>query len=665
MSAEKGADDSVDPMRDHATAHNTDEKSRDQKNLDEKHTKASGDVSQKDEEKGKPPGGFDSTPVPHAPPGYTVRITIHRATKLPMSDLSTMSSDPYCLLQINTGLRTRHKEDPELRFRTHTIWKSTEPEWNEEWIIEHMPASGFKLKARIYDEDAANRDDRLGNVHVHVGALSENWEGIKNAPYKIKKRAGSKRAYLLRSVAVCMGRAHDMSGDLYVSVEVLGKSQGEEGGRAYTTGLNYWCQHRSPLLGRIAGRKDDGNSSGDDPEHLGPDHAAQSRANTGSSSEAGLVKNDAKDGGNSKSKKTTGTYDFQANQFQLTGPVPPELYHRFVEFKPWIGSLFNRKGVRGWVMHAALHRQHVHVYNYNRQTRYGVFDGPSDAMTRKFLELVHHDDGGRIFTYVLTLDALFRFTETGQEFGIDMLSKHTMHSDASIYIAFSGEFFIRRLEHPHHERDDDDSQNRNKKSNTGSNVSSAAPDSQTHPPTSLPSGPPSSAPPPSPAYYELIIDNDSGTYRPNAKLLPLLREFLLKNLPGLKIVTLDSQADAEQMKTWKDQQRARKKEESGGGKGAGGKGAGAGGMVYTQAPRRGSSVSSSDEEDLDRLGGAQDGGAKAGGALGSMHGMKEALGPLKDAVPRPRDWVHGKEDRGHEGGAVGDGGIDPMEGERW
>jgi len=53
-------------------------------------------------------------------------------------------------------------------------------------------------------------------------------------------------------------------------------------------------------------------------------------------------------------------------------------------------------------------------------------------MTKKVLDF--YDQGGRIFTYVLTLDTKWRFTETGMEFGIDMLSKHTMHSDVSQYI---------------------------------------------------------------------------------------------------------------------------------------------------------------------------------------------------------------------------------------
>jgi hypothetical protein len=53
-------------------------------------------------------------------------------------------------------------------------------------------------------------------------------------------------------------------------------------------------------------------------------------------------------------------------------------------------------------------------------------------MTLRFLRMAHFDQGGRMFTYVLTLNGLLRFTETGEEFGIDLLSKHTMHSDVNV-----------------------------------------------------------------------------------------------------------------------------------------------------------------------------------------------------------------------------------------
>jgi hypothetical protein len=224
--------------------------------------------TEKDESKKEkgPPGGYDSTPIQHAPPGYTLKITFHRATNLPFADFNSLSSDPFILAQLNTGLPTRHKEDPYLRMRTNTIRRSTDPEWNFEWIVANVPASGFKLKARIYDEDPADHDDRLGNVHVNVDRIDENWPGIKEGEYKVRKRMGSKRAYLMRAIAVCFGRAKHWNARLYVSVENLGITPGEEGGRCYTIGKIWWTKHYSPLLGRIANRKETAEDEKDKAE---------------------------------------------------------------------------------------------------------------------------------------------------------------------------------------------------------------------------------------------------------------------------------------------------------------------------------------------------------------------------------------------------------------
>jgi hypothetical protein len=168
-------------------------------------------------------------------------------------------------------------------------------------------------------------------------------------------------------------------------------------------------------------------------------------------------------------------------------------------------------------------------------------------MTKQFLKFVQYDQGGRIFTYVITLDAQWRFTETGKEFGIGLLSKHTMHSDVSIYIAFSGEFFIRRLKHLKMEKEESSDK-------PGANIEPAEADhhdEHEQPGSSLKST--------DPRNFELIVDNDSGTYRPNAKYLPELKEFMSANLPGLRVRILDCQKDEEKMNKLKDEQRARKK----------------------------------------------------------------------------------------------------------
>lgn len=199
--------------------------------------------------------------------------------------------------------------------------------------------------------------------------------------------------------------------------------------------------------------------------------------------------------------------------------------------------MFTDRSLRGRILNRALHHQHARIYNYDRKTIYGLFPEPCNEMSLKFLDLAHWDQGGRIFTYVITLDGQFRFTETGKEFGIDLLSKHTMHSDVNIYVAFSGEFFVHRPATP------------------------LEPEKQgTHPLANIEGGPPESELPKDPRYYELIIDNDSGTYRPTPTLLPQLKEYLHHNFPGINIVTFDCDKDAKKLEKLKSQQRETKKQ---------------------------------------------------------------------------------------------------------
>lgn len=558
------------------------------------------DDKDKDDKKksDEPAGGFDSTQFKKMPPGWTLKFTFIRAANLPMADINTLSSDPYVAAQLTTSLPPRHKEDPPLRFRTQTIRRNTEPTWSSEWIVANIPSSGFKLKARLYDEDPADHDDRLGNAHINVDRIDENWPGIKNQAYSIKKRMGSKRAYLVRAVTTCLGVTKHMNAQLYISVELLGRTKDENGGRAYTIGPSWWVKHYSPMLGRITGLKEE-----DDNEEM-----TSQKSNTNGAQQNGVTRQDT---ASSKRRGSAQRYNFQANQMQLPGPVPAELYHRYVEFKPFVQGMFTHKGIRGFLLNKALHHQHARVYNYDGSTLWGI--APADdpeALSRRFLELVHYDRGGKIFTYVLTLDGQFRFTETGKEFGIDMLSKHSMHSNVEIYIAFSGEFFIRRHKPRKGSNASPDGRHSRNKSSTSADhrIDQSKPAAGEEMQKSLQrketlkqrDGEVDSTTPVAaetreldeealdPDHYEIIIDNDSGTYRPAAHLLPLLRLFLQRSFPGLHVRVLDCQKDEEFMDKLKGEQRDRKKAEAGGKN-----------ITYSQRGRAGSlsSVSSSDEEE--------------------------------------------------------------------
>ena len=124
-------------------------------------------------------------------------------------------------------------------------------------------------------------------------------------------------------------------------------------------------------------------------------------------------------------------------------------------------------------------------------------------------------------------------------------------------------------------------------------------------------------PPTDPSRYELVIDNDSGTYRPNAAMLPVLASYLAECLPGLHIQTLDCQVDADKMAKMKTEQRERKKREGDN-------------IIYAQGDA--SSISSSEDERLDEIEAGLDGGddphrqhVATGGGHGEEHGHLEQV----------------------------------------
>lgn len=274
--------------------------------------------------------------------------------------------------------------------------------------------------------------------------------------------------------------------------------------------------------------------------------------------------------------------------------MPTPLYHRYVEFKPFVAGMFTSHSLRGRILNRALHHQHERIYNFDKTTLNGHFPSPCIELTQKFLEFVHYAQGGRIFTYVITLDGQFRFTETGKEFGIDLLSKHTMHSDVSIYIAYSGEFFLRRLKHRHP---------RHPETIQHSETRYSGDESLVEPEISI-----------DPADYELFIDNDSGTYRPNGQYLPLLKQFISANLPGLHVTTLDCKEDAERMAALKNEQREFKKNEGNH-------------MIFLQRSNSSSlSISSSDEDELNERSDLQP--HKKDGFAQKVHDMRDMKGQM-------------------------------------
>ncbi len=104
-----------------------------------------------------------------------------------------------------------------------------------------------------------------------------------------------------------------------------------------------------------------------------------------------------------------------------------------------------------------------------------------------------------VYTYIIE-DNSWRFSETGASFFIDIASKHALHSNCSETVFCAGEFHPRPID--------------------GWNQYDPSERSSWN-------------------QWELVIDNDSGTYAPNLTLLEKLKDLLVCNFPGLNIVIYD------------------------------------------------------------------------------------------------------------------------------
>lgn len=152
---------------------------------------------------------------------FTLRIKFKRATDLPIGDFLLLSSDPYCVATLRFRGQV-YDDDPKFKLhrRTKTVRRDLNPEWNEEWIVSNVPATGFSLKLKVMDEDAKHHDDELGLATIDVSSMS-----VSKTPYNVGlgiRKAGDIGMTFFRAVAAgCKGRKlKKLRGKIEVDIEV-------------------------------------------------------------------------------------------------------------------------------------------------------------------------------------------------------------------------------------------------------------------------------------------------------------------------------------------------------------------------------------------------------------------------------------------------------------
>jgi len=159
-------------------------------------------------------------------------------------------------------------------------------------------------------------------------------------------------------------------------------------------------------------------------------------------------------------------------------------------------------GPTSMAVRSSIQAGHRMLYARSTRNGFGVIEKPADV----FALLT----GGRaaphrvkpaVYTYVIsTDDDTFRFSETGAAFFVDFASKHALHANCSETVRYSGEF------HP-------------RPAGGWEGFDDARSDADVQ--------------------WELVIDNNSGTYAPDKTLLPKLTQLLEYNFPGFKVFALD------------------------------------------------------------------------------------------------------------------------------
>ncbi|KAJ6567066.1 hypothetical protein B0H19DRAFT_1258225 [Mycena capillaripes] len=160
-------------------------------------------------------------------------------------------------------------------------------------------------------------------------------------------------------------------------------------------------------------------------------------------------------------------------------------------------SIFN-PGPSALAVRSGIMAGHRLLYARTTTNKFGVIDTGADVMAvlRGPVRIKP-----AVYTYIISAeDDSLRFSETGAAFFVDFASKHALHANCHPCVRYSGEF------HP-------------RPRGGWKAFSDETPDEDVK--------------------WEIVVDNNSGTYSPDKNLLPQLKALLEYNFTGITVYALD------------------------------------------------------------------------------------------------------------------------------
>jgi len=161
------------------------------------------------------------------------------------------------------------------------------------------------------------------------------------------------------------------------------------------------------------------------------------------------------------------------------------------------------QGPTSIALRSAIQASHRLLYARSVSNAFGVIESTEDVFTLFSIDgTASHTRRIKpaVYTYIIsTDDDSLRFSETGAAFFVDFASKHALHSNCAKAVRYSGEFHPRPV-------------------GGWARFSDAIRDEDVE--------------------WEIVIDNNSGTYSPDPALLPKVKEIVELNFSGFRVVAL-------------------------------------------------------------------------------------------------------------------------------